>query len=441
MGESNFYQNVFNNLKQTKFKLQEKSVFILELLQEPDRIIEASIPLRMDNGTYQHFDAFRVQYNNILGPYKGGIRYYSEVNIKEVKALALLMVIKCALADLALGGAKGGIKVDPKKFSEKELERLTRGYVEKLYNDIGPYTDIPAPDLNTNPKIISWFYEEFKQRSENLAADKNFNDGELKASITGKPIASGGIPLREEATGLGGSFVLKEILEKLKSKSDFKIDSPTKVAVQGFGNVGYNVAKFIAEAGLEIHALSDSKGGVFSNQALNVEATLECKRQKGMIAGCYCIGSVCDLPLGEDITNEQLLELEVDILVPAALENTITKDNADKIKAKIILEMANGAVTPEAEDILNKKGIIVVPDILANCGGVVVSYFEWRQNIENKSMETRDVKSELEEKIKEMVNSVWIVAEDKKTDLRQAAYIFSLEKIAKAFRHKRAPSF
>ena len=326
------------------------------------------------------------------------------------------MTIKCALVNLPLGGAKGGIKVDPKTLSEKELENLSREYIRKIYDFIGPDKDIPAPDVNTNSKIIDWMVDEYLKIS-------NSNDKKLKATFTGKSIENDGSEGREEATGKGGEIILERFVKKLN------LQKPLRVAIQGFGNVGYNLAKFLYQKGYKLVALSDSKGGIYREEGFNPELVMECKKEKGMISGCYCVGSVCDLRLGKDITNEELLELDVDILVPAALENVITADNADKIKAKIILEMANNPLTDEADEILDKKGKIIIPDILANSGGVTVSYFEMLQNLNNEKWVKEKVFEELEKYLTKAFDEVWEIKEKLNISLRKASFILSLKRI------------
>jgi len=389
---------------------------IFKILEKPQREIKVYLPLKKENGEIDIFEGYRIQHNNFLGPYKGGIRYFQEVNEDEIKTLAFLMTIKCALVGLPLGGAKGGIRVDPKALSEKELENLSREYVRKIYDFIGPEKDIPAPDVNTNSKIIDWMVDEYLKIS-------NSNDKKLKATFTGKSIENDGLEGREEATGKGGEIILERFIQKLN------LQKPLRVAIQGFGNVGYNLAKFLYQKGYKIIALSDSKGGIYSEEGFNPELVMECKKEKGMISGCYCIGSVCDSNLGNDISNEEILELDVDILALAALENVIHKYNADKIKAKIILEMANNPITEEADEILNKKGVIIIPDVLANSGGVIVSYFEMLQNLNNEKWNKTKVFEELEKYLTKTFDEVWEIKEKLNIDLRKAAFILSLKRI------------
>jgi glutamate dehydrogenase/leucine dehydrogenase len=423
----NIYENTLQkikNLEDLLVKLYEnktKAKEFLKILSYPQRIIKVFIPLKKDNGEIEIFEGYRVQHNDFLGPYKGGIRYFPEVNEDEIKTLALLMTLKCSLVGLPLGGAKGGIKVDPKKLSETELERLSREYARKIYDFIGPDKDIPAPDVNTNSKIMDWMVDEYFKISQS-------DDHKLKATFTGKSIENSGSEGREEATGKGGAIVLNKVIEKLNlNKKD------STVAIQGFGNVGYNIAKFLYQEGYRIVALSDSKGGIYSEQGFNPELVMECKKEKDIISGCYCVGSVCDSKLGKEITNEEILEIDVDILILAALENVITKENAHKIKAKIILEMANNPITEEADEILNQKGIIIVPDILANAGGVIVSYFEMLQNFENRKWTKNEVFKKLEEYLNKSFESVWEIAKKYQVSLRNSSLLVSLSKLLEKF--------
>jgi glutamate dehydrogenase (NADP+) len=416
------FENTFKKFLEVKelFKNlvgDDKSVEdLFKILKKPQREIKVHLPLKRDNGEIEIFEGYRIQHNNFLGPYKGGIRYFSEVNEDEIKTLAFLMTIKCSLVNLPLGGAKGGIKVDPKNLSEKELENLSREYVRKIYDFIGPDKDIPAPDVNTNSKIMDWMVDEYLKIS-------NSKDIKLKATFTGKSIQNNGSEGREEATGKGGEIILERFVEKIN------LQKPLTVVIQGFGNVGYNLAKFLYQKRYRLVALSDSKGGIYSEEGFNPELVMECKKEKGMISGCYCVGDVCDSSLGRDISNEELLELDVDILIPAALENVITDKNANRIKAKIILEMANNPLTEEVDEILNRKGVVVIPDILANSGGVTVSYFEMLQNLNNEKWNKEKVFEELEKYLSKAFDEVWGIKEKLNIDLRKASYIVALKRI------------
>jgi len=393
----------------------------LEILKVPQREVHVNIPVVMDDGSLRIFPGYRVQYNNARGPYKGGIRFHPNVDLSEVKALAFWMTMKCAVAGLPLGGSKGGVVVDPKELSTGELERLSRGYARAIADVIGPDKDVPAPDVNTNSTIIDWMSDEFGK-----------GDKKLLATFTGKSIKNGGSEGREEATGLGGLYVLQAVLGKLRrQETRNKRQEKLTAAVMGFGNVGYNMVKFLVDNGFSVVAVSDSKGGIHVPNGVNPELTLACKKKNGYLAGCYCSGSVCDLSKGRPITQEQLLELPVDILVPAALENVLTSENAPKIQAKVILEMANGPTTPEADEMLAKKGVTVIPDILANSGGVTVSAFEWEQNLKSEHWIKEEVNKKLKRKMERATEAVWEASEHLHTTLRTAAFCVALERIAR----------
>jgi len=398
---------------------------IIKRLIEPEMICEFSFSVKMDDGQIKVFKGWRVQHNSLLGPYKGGIRFHPQTSREEVQALATLMTIKCVVAGLPYGGAKGGVLVDPKNLSSAELERLSREYVKKIAHFIGEDIDVPAPDVNTNPQIMAWMIDEYQK----------IKGYQSKATFTGKPVVMGGSLGRTEATGRGGVIVLKALLEKL-GWENFSPSTLT-IAVQGFGNVGYYFAKIASEAGFKVVAVSDSKGGIIKPkgdklEALDIPLVMECKKEKGTLAGCYCAGGVCDTKGGKTITNEELLELPVDILVPAALENVINENNMKNIKAKIIIEMANGPVTEEAYEYLSKKKVIIVPDVLANSGGVTVSYLEWVQNKAGYYWSEEEVNSKLEVMMKKAFETIWKKSIEKKIPLKQAAFEVALEKIVSA---------
>lgn len=421
----NIFENTLKKLNKAKKHLinltgnEKKVEELFKILSLPQRIIKVYLSLKKDNGDLEIFEGYRIQHNNFLGPYKGGIRFYPEVDEDEVKTLAFLMTIKNALVGLPLGGAKGGIKVDPKNLSERELEELSREYVRKIADFIGPDKDVPAPDVNTNAKIMDWMVDEYIKISSHQEKNKNY----LLATFTGKSIEKGGSEGREEATGKGGAIVLENIVNKLN------FQKPIRVAIQGFGNVGYNLAKFLYEEGYKIVALSDSKGGIYSEEGFNPYLVMECKKEKGVISSCYCVGSVCDERFGKEITNEELLELNVDILVPSAVENVIHQNNADKIKAKIVLEMANNPITEEAEEILLQKNILIIPDVLANSGGVTVSYFEMLQNIKNEKWSREEVFEKLAQYLNQAVDKSWNYSQELKIDLRTSAYLLALNNL------------
>ncbi len=416
----NSVNNPFENAKtqiKTVASLLKLDKKIVDRLLALEHFHEVDVPVKMDSGKIKKFKAFRAQHNSARGPYKGGIRFHPNVSEDEVKALSMWMSVKCAVAGIPYGGAKGGIIVNPKELSKGELEQLSRGYVQKFYKYIGAQIDIPAPDVNTNPQIMAWMLDEY----EKLVGRK------APGTFTGKPIELGGSLGRTEATGRGGVMILKLLAQKLRLKPE-----RTTVAVQGFGNVGAYFARFAQREGFNVVAVSDSRGGVYVQNGMNVEKTLSCKAEKGQVSSCYCVGSVCDIMKKSAISNEELLELPVDILVPSALENTITEKNAAKIKAKAIVEMANGPVTPEADKILARRGILSVPDVLANSGGVTVSYFEWVQNISGYYWEEAEVNKKLEKIMAQAFEDMWGRYEELKTDLRTAAYANAVSKIAKA---------
>ncbi len=373
-------------------------------LRQPDRDIRISIPVKMDNDVTKVFEGYRVEYNNARGPYKGGIRYHKDTEINEVKALAFWMAIKCAVANIPMGGGKGGITVDPKTLSKGELERLSRGWVQKLSDILGPQKDVPAPDVNTTPEIMDWMSDEY----EKITGDKT------RATFTGKPIGKGGSEGRGPATGLGGFYVFDSL------KGQLGLQGKCKVVIQGFGNVGLNAAQIFISHGHSIIAISDSKGGVYNPLGFDIEKLIEHKKNTGALAGFA--GST-------DITNEELLETECDVLVPAAFENQITDANADKIRAKVILELANGPITPEADEILFNKDIPVIPDVLANSGGVTVSYFEWDQNLKGEHWSEKEVFDKLLAMMDDAAQETFKKAKEYSTDLRRGAFILALERL------------
>ena len=373
-------------------------------LREPNRDIKISIPVKMDDGSLRVFEGYRVEYNNALGPYKGGIRYHPDAEINEVKALAFWMALKCAVVGIPMGGGKGGITVDPKKLSKGELERLSRGWARGLSDILGPHKDVPAPDVNTTPEIMAWMADEYMT----ITGDKT------GAVITGKPLDKGGSEGRNTSTAQGGFYVFEAFQKEL--------DLPEKcaVAIQGFGNAGSNAASIWHKAGHKVIAVSDSKGGIYNENGLDISELLKYKKTTGAIA---------NFPQSQKITNEELLELPCDLLIPAAFENVITEDIARKIKAKIILELANGPTTPEADEILFKKGIPVMPDILVNSGGVVVSYFEWDQNLKSEHWSEKEIFDKLKTILKDASQKVSEKARESKTTLRIGAFILALERI------------
>jgi len=411
--------NLFKNALQQLENIEDHltiSQSVKEQLKQPQRILEAAIPVLLDNGEVKVFTGFRVQYNNARGPFKGGIRFHPQTDLNEVKALSFWMSIKTAVVNIPLGGAKGGVIVDPKKLSRAELERLSRGYLRAFHDFIGPEIDIPAPDVNTNPQIMAWLADEYEQLH---------GPGKLGV-VTGKPLELGGSLGRTEATGEGGSYILDALANKIKLTP-----KQTTVAIQGFGNVGYYLAKFLHQAGYRVVAVSDSQGGVFDKKmkGMDPDHLQKQKMEKGFFDGCYCVGSVCDCDHYSSIDRQKILELPVDIVVPAALENAINEKNVSRIKAKIILEMANGGIVPVAEKKLLKKKKIIIPDVLANAGGVAVSYFEWLQNKQNYYWSEQEVKEKLAKLMKEAFLAVWQIHDQKRIDFRQAAFVLAVQRI------------
>lgn len=382
----------------------------IEQLKHPHRYVEVSIPVKMDNGSQKIFTGFRSQHNNNRGPYKGGIRYHQDVNLDEVRALSFWMSFKNAVVNVPFGGGKGGIIVNPKELSEGELERLSKGYVQKMYPVLGPEMDVPAPDVNTTGQIMNWMVEEYQKITK---------DPKSQAVFTGKPIGKGGSQGREEATGFGGYWVYESVV----TKKVVDVPKGAKIAIQGFGNVATFFAKKAHEAGYKVVALSDSKGGIYNPEGLDLDKVFAHKKQTGGLK---------DFAGSKNISNAELLVLDCDVLVPAALENVLTKDNAAKVKAKLIIEMANGPTTPEADEIFSKHGVIVIPDILANSGGVCTSYYEWYQNMNSESWGKEDVLDKLEKQIKQAFVDVHKEKEKYKTSFRNAAYILATKRILEA---------
>ncbi len=370
-------------------------------LETPDKVLKAELTV---NG--KKYPAYRVQFNNARGPYKGGIRYHPEVSEDEVTSLAFWMIIKTAVTDLPFGGGKGGVTVDPKKLSKKELEELSRAYVRAFYKNLGPDTDVPAPDVYTTPEIMGWMLDEYQK----LIGKK------APAFITGKPLELGGSKVRDIATALGGVYVLEEAVKKTGLKEK-------KVAIQGFGNAGMNMAQLLAERKYTIVAVSDSKGGIYDPKGLDIKKVIKAKETTG---------TVTEYAKATKISNEELLESDCSILIPSALSGVITKEIAPRIKAKIVLELANGPTTPEADEILSTRNVLVLPDILANSGGVTVSYFEWVQNKKNESWSEQEIKKKLQEKMFSAFQQIWKEFSDDKKSFRSAAYVLALEKIIAA---------
>lgn len=377
----------------------------IEILRHAKRLVRVSLPIVMDNGSIRVFEGYRVQYNDARGPFKGGLRYHPEVDEDEVTSLAFWMAIKCAVADIPMGGGKGGIIVNPKELSKTELEKLTRALARALAPVVGPLVDVPAPDVYTTPEMMSWFKDEY---SKIVGVDS-------PAVITGKPLTDGGSKGRDKATGLGAVYALEAYLEKTDKKE-------ITVAVQGFGNAGLHFAE-LSHPEWKIVAVSDSKSAIYNEAGLNIADLIKHKEETK---------SVVDFPGSKNVTNEELLALDVDVLVPAALNSVITEKNWENIKAKTIVEIANGPIALPESKKLADKGIVIIPDVLANSGGVVVSYFEWRQNLDKESWETDDVNAKLKDKIRSAFAAIWDAKEKHNLDLRTAAYVLAVARILEA---------
>lgn len=394
--DANICTNCSNWIDSIKEKLEIDSE-VLKDLEKPERVLTFKIPLQMDDSSVKQFNGYRVQYNTALGPAKGGVRFHQEVDLDEVKTLSFLMSLKTSLVNLPLGGGKGGIEINPDELSENEIEKLTRSFVRQLYDFIGPEKDIPAPDINTNSKIMDYFVDEYSKIIGNYTPQ----------IVTGKSIENGGSLGREKATSLGGAFVLDEIIgQENINRSDLS------VVIQGYGNVGKNIAEILNDWNYKIIAVSNASGGFYKKDGINLENI-----EKG----------------SDKISNSELLELETDILIPAAISDQITKDNADNIKAKYILEMANAPITQEADLILNNKEKVIIPDILANSGGVIVSYYEWLQNKNKESWPEEEVNNKLKDQI---INALKHVQEEKEQyphlTTREASYNLAIKRIIEA---------
>ena len=381
---------------------------LVNVLQDCKKAIVVSIPTLMDDGTVRTFEGFRVTHNIARGPSKGGIRYHPDVTLDEVKALSMWMTWKCALMALPFGGAKGGVTCDPKQLSRRELEAMTRRFTTEIINEIGPERDIPAPDVGTNAAVMAWIFDTYSM-------NKGYS---VLGVVTGKPLQIGGSLGREEATARGALFCLQEAVRK----TDLRMDGLT-VAVQGFGNVGSYLSRFLAEAGAKVVAISDSSGGLYNPNGIDIAAAFAHKQETGALAG---------LRGAEAISNDDVLLLECDVLAPCALEQVITTDNADRVRAKIVCEGANGPVTPTADEILDDRGVLVLPDVLANAGGVVVSYFEWVQGLQEYFWKESEVNAKLNDIMTRAFNETWYVHEQRQTSMRMAAYGLAVERVAEA---------
>ncbi len=383
----------------------------LEVLKYPRRELTVHFPVKMDDGSVRIFTGYRIQYNDALGPFKGGIRYHWKVSLDEVRALACWMTWKCAVMGIPYGGAKGGVICNPKEMSKDELERMTRRYASEISVIIGPEKDIPAPDVYTDSQTMAWIMD-------TISMNKGFA---VPGVVTGKPLAIGGSKGREEATSRGLMYAVREAAKKIRLNV-----KGASVAIQGYGNVGYNFARLIhEELGAKIVAVSDSRGAIHNEAGLDPREVLAFKEKTGTVVG---------FPGSKKITNEEILELDVDILAPCALEGVITSENAVQIRAKIVGEGANGPTTPEADDILHKRGVLLIPDILANGGGVTVSYFEWVQNLSEFFWTKQEVDRKLESIMVGAFRSVWEMHETEKIDMRQAAYMVAIHRVVDAYR-------
>jgi glutamate dehydrogenase (NAD(P)+) len=381
---------------------------MLNVLLECKKCVSVSIPTRMDDGSVHVFEGFRVTHNVARGPAKGGIRYHQDVTLEETKALSMWMTWKCALMGLPFGGAKGGVVVNPKELSEDELQRMTRRYTSEIINLIGPEVDIPAPDVGTGSREMAWIFDTYSM-------NKGYS---VLGVVTGKPLEIGGSLGRVEATARGAAFCIREALRKEGHEV-----AGRRVAIQGFGNVGRNLALILADQGVSIVAVSDSSGGIYKPDGLDVAAAVEHKRTNRSFDG---------FEGAEAITNEELLILDCDVLAPCALEQVVTAENADRVKARIVAEGANGPVTPEADQILDERGVLVLPDVLANAGGVVVSYFEWVQGLQEYFWKESEVNAKLNDIVTRAFAETWREHEERNISMRQAAYAIAVGRVAEA---------
>lgn len=393
----------------------------VERLKTPKASLTVSIPVRMDDGSLKVFQGYRVRYDDSRGPTKGGVRFHPNVTLDEVQSLAFWMTFKCAALNIPFGGAKGGITLNPKELSKFELERLSRGYIDMIADFIGPDIDIPAPDVYTNPMIMGWMMDQYSTIQRKITP----------AVVTGKPITMGGSLGRETATAMGAFFTIQTLMPKYDRRAE-----DTTVAVQGFGNAGSVIAELLFRAGYKVVAVSDSQGAIYSPQGLDIPSIRLFKESTREIKAVYCKGTVCSSIDHEVLTNAELLELDVDILVPAALENQITAENAAQIKAPFIFEVANGPISSGADHILEAKGIRVFPDILVNAGGVTVSYFEWVQNRNGYYWSLEEVNQRLQDKMTREAELIWSISHELSCSLRTAAYVHALKRLAEAIEAK-----
>ena len=389
----------------------------IESLKFPKASLTVSIPVRMDNGSLKVFQGYRVRYDDTRGPGKGGVRYHPNVSLDEVQSLAFWMTFKCAALNLPFGGAKGGITVNPKALSRLELERLSRGYIDAIADFIGPDVDILAPDVYTNSMIMGWMMDQYSIIKRQISP----------GVVTGKPITMGGSLGRDAATAMGAFFAIETILPKFD-----RVPQSTTVAVQGFGNAGATLAELLHRSGYKVVAVSDSQGGIYSKNGLDIPSIRQFKDATRGIKAVYCDSSVCGIADHQVLTNAELLTLDVDVLIPAALEKQITEANAKEINAKLVFEVANGPITSTADQILEQRGIYVFPDILINAGGVTVSYFEWVQNRNGMYWTLNEVNQRLQRKMIEETEQVWAIAHNLSVSMRTAAYVHALNRLGEA---------
>lgn len=398
--------NPFTNaMNQLKVAAEKAGIKDYEVLANPKRIIQTSFPVKMQTGEVKIIQGYRVQYNDARGPFKGGIRFHPEVDLEEVKALSFWMAIKTAVVDVPFGGGKGGVTINPKELSKKDLEAVSRSFIKSMHSFLGPEKDIPAPDVYTTPEVMSWMLDEYEKIKGKKAP----------GMITGKPLEIGGSHARNYSTAMGGVYVLEEAVKL------FNIEK--RVVIQGFGNAGMHVARILEEKGYKIIGVSDSKSGIYNPEGLKIVELIEHKKS---------FGSLKDFEHGKQITNKELLELETDILIPSALGDQINKSNVENIKAKLIAELANGPTTAEAEKILLEKQVIIIPDVLFNAGGVAVSYFEWVQNLSGNYWEEQEVLEKLQHKMKKALDELVVESKALSLSLREAAFVLAIRKILKA---------
>ena len=390
---------------------------VVQRLKHPRAVLEVAVPVRLDDGALEIFTGYRVRHNDARGPGKGGIRFHPSVSLDEVKALAFWMTCKCAVVGIPFGGAKGGVTVNPKRLSRLELERLSRGYIRQIADFIGPETDVPAPDVYTNAMIMGWMMDEYSK----------IRRCRTPAVITGKPIPLGGSLGRDDATGRGAYYCIKQLEYRRRWKP-----AEVRVAVQGFGNAGQHVARLLHEDGYKIVAVSDSQGAIYKPEGFDVPSLMYMKNESRRLQAVYCEGSVCQLVEARQMANAELLELDVDVLIPAAMENQITGENAPRIRAPVVVEVANGPTTAEADAILVEKKTLVVPDILANAGGVTVSYFEWVQNKAGYYWPVEEVQDKLQTIMAREFGIIYDLMRELKVDMRTAAYTRALTRLNEA---------